>query len=78
VTFGQRWRRETHPYGGHPDGVFEIEAPDRTDACALVEAAIGSAAGMLYAKEDATLADYPLGILRVYDAELGKFVEVTT
>ena len=23
VTFGQRWRRETHPYGGHPDGVGE-------------------------------------------------------
>jgi len=76
VTFGQRWRRETHPYGGHPDGVFEIEAPDRTDACALVEAAIGFTWGELYTKEDVTLVYYPLGLLRVYDAKSGRFAEV--
>jgi hypothetical protein len=27
-TFGQRYKHEPHPKGGHPDGWFTIEAKD--------------------------------------------------
>ena len=32
VTFGDKYRREAHPYGGHPDGWFELEAESQGEA----------------------------------------------
>jgi hypothetical protein len=31
-TFGQKYRHEAHPRGGHPDGWFEVEAPSAAEA----------------------------------------------
>lgn len=32
ITFGQKYRTEEHPCGGHPDGYFRILAPSEEAA----------------------------------------------
>jgi hypothetical protein len=67
ITFGQKYRREKHPAGGHPDGWFEVEADDYEEACDKIWEAMGEKWSMMYHEEDfgpESRAYYPRGKLR--------------
>lgn len=48
VTFGQKYRYEPHPQGGHPDGYFVIEAVNEAEARAKAFATFGKAWANMY------------------------------
>lgn len=48
VTFGQKYRREPHPQGGHPDGYFLVEATNEDEARRKVFATLGKAWSNIY------------------------------
>ena len=57
VTFGQRFAREQHPLlpDAHPDGWYEMEAPDGTDPAevhALLRNLLGENWSMAYPPEN--------------------------
>lgn len=41
ITFGQKYRRQPHPKGGHPDGWFVVEADTKANAELIVKAELG-------------------------------------
>lgn len=62
-TFGQQYRHESHPQGGHPDGWFTVDAPDSNSARDLMFGTCGPRWAMQYDKEpDQDI--FPLGELR--------------
>lgn len=62
-TFGQKYRQEKHPQGGHPDGWFAIEAPTEEEARQRMEKWCGPKWAFSYdAVQDKSL--YPLGELK--------------
>lgn len=62
-TFGQKYRHEPHPEGGHPDGWFTIEADDLMSARVKMATLCGPKWAMSYDKEpDKNI--YPRGELR--------------
>jgi hypothetical protein len=66
VTFGQKYRREPHPYGGHPDGWFELEAESQGEAREKLCAVIGTTWAFIYTEpvfEDSK-GLYPRGLLK--------------
>lgn len=69
VTFGQRYRHEEHPAfpDANPDGWFEIEAPDISEARLAAHAFLTDAWSFIYSEEDfaTTRHLYPLGALAV-------------
>ena len=70
LTFGQKYRHEPHPLGGHPDGWFTITAPDKSHARELIFQLCGPQWAFLYSERefDAThRACYPLGELKLID-----------
>lgn len=62
-TFGQKYRMESHPQGGHPDGYFTIVAPDEEQAREAMFKECGPAWSHNYA-ERPSLDRYPRGELR--------------
>jgi len=64
ITFGQKYRREQHPAGGHPDGWFEVEADDRRQARAKIWEVCDEKWSMMYEENDFDRSYYPLGKLR--------------
>jgi len=63
VTFGQKYRQEPHPNGGHPDGWFEVEAESYSEARGKTANAIGNRWAFIYAEPVFDKALYPLGKL---------------
>lgn len=64
VTFGQKYRHENHPTGGHPDGWFRIIAEDAATAHDIAFQLIGEKWAMLY-DEKPSIALFPRGELKV-------------
>lgn len=64
ITFGQKYRREEHPAGGHPDGWFELEANNRAEARENVFAALDDKWSMMYDEKEFDPSYYPRGKLR--------------
>ena len=62
VTFGQRYQHEPHPFLGHPDGWFEIIAPDEEAARLLITSACGERWSFMY-DSAFNRSHYPLGCL---------------
>lgn len=50
-TFGQQYRQERHPAGGHPDGWFTIDAPDADSARTKMFEICGPKWAMQYDKQ---------------------------
>lgn len=69
VTFGQKWRRNKHPKGGHPDGWFAVKGRTVSEATALTNAFFGRDWASIYDPEsygEAYFNDfYPLRLLGV-------------
>lgn len=65
VTFGQKYRHETHPKldYAHPDGVVEIEAPNENTAFEWVVEALDVYWAALYPSEDFDFKYYPRGVI---------------
>lgn len=63
VTFGQKYRREEHPCGGHPDGWFELEAESQGEAREKANAAMGRTWAFIYAETIFDAEFYPKGKL---------------
>ncbi|UOK18418.1 hypothetical protein SEA_BRUHMOMENT_102 [Arthrobacter phage BruhMoment] len=65
VTFGVKYRHETHPYwaGAHPDGWLEVVAPDEEQARALVRSYIGNVYAFMYPADRFKRGWHPLGRL---------------
>lgn len=61
ITFGQKYRHEAHPLGGHPDGWFEVEAQTQGEAREKAYGAMGAAWSFIYAETVFTPELYPLG-----------------
>jgi len=65
-TFGQKYRNEEHPAGGHPDGWFTVKAIDEDDAWKKMMALCGPKWSMCYSVEpDKEL--FPRGELKVIE-----------
>lgn len=62
-TFGQQYRHEPHPAGGHPDGWFTIEAPGEGEAREKMFELCGPKWAMQY-DEQPDRSMYPRGELR--------------
>lgn len=67
VTFGVKYRHETHPKLGDvptlPNGYGVIEADDYAHACRLAHDVLGVYYCMVYLPGEAGLHHYPLGVL---------------
>lgn len=63
VTFGQKYRHEPHPQGGHPDGWFVVEADDKATAHDLAFQFLNEKWSFLYSKAEFDPTYYPLGEL---------------
>jgi hypothetical protein len=61
VTFGQKYRREPHPKGGHPDGWFMLIADSKDEAHAIVTREIGDQWSGLYSEREFDRSFYPRG-----------------
>lgn len=61
-TFGQRFRHDLHPQGGHPDGWFTVAAEDSHKARLKMIDACGAAWAMQYEQEPSRQL-FPLGEL---------------
>lgn len=66
VTFGQKYRRESHPKADyvHPDGYVTIEASDAGKAGDAAFKEFGNNWSHLYLKDQAKLDLYPRGELK--------------
>lgn len=64
-TFGQKYRRELHPLGIHPDGWVAIMADTETDAVAHMFRLCGEQWANVYDTEP-DMEFYPRGELRCY------------
>lgn len=49
VTFGQKYRGEKHPFGGHPDGYFRVAAFDIAEARDFIILCVGMQWSNIYA-----------------------------
>lgn len=68
-TFGQKYRHEPHPQGGHPDGWFTIESEDEE----LARQKMVELCGLHWATSYTTPPNpsyYPRGELRKFEAEI--------
>jgi hypothetical protein len=64
ITFGQKYRFEPHPQGGHPDGYFTVQAKNEDKARHLVYNTLGVAwAGIYSSLEDLGPEYYPKGCI---------------
>ena len=61
-TFGQQYRYDPHPAGGHPDGWFAVEAKDSNQAREKMFGWCGPQWAMQY-DEEPSYSMYPLGEL---------------
>ena len=61
LTFGQQYRQERHPFGGHPDGWFEVEAESEDQAREKIFEAMGPRWSFLYNEDDFTADYFPRG-----------------
>lgn len=66
VTFGQKYRHEPHPQGGHPDGWVEIHARTEDQARELAFKYMGNNWGFMYSNPLDTNM-YPLGCLKIIE-----------
>lgn len=62
-TFGQKYRHETHPNGGHPDGWFAVQAANSEEARSKMFAECGVLWAMQYDEQPST-DTFPRGELR--------------
>jgi hypothetical protein len=63
VTFGQKYRDEPHPQGGHPDGYFVIEAGGEDEARAKAWRQFDNKWCMIYEEAEFDKSMYPKGDL---------------
>jgi hypothetical protein len=64
LTVGQKYRRETHPSGLHPDGWVEIEARTQDEAHEIAVKTFGERWSSLYPEEKFLSYLYPIGCVR--------------
>lgn len=62
-TFGQKYRQESHPAGGHPDGWFTVNAKDSQEAREKMVATAGIMWAAQYDKEP-DIKVFPKGEIR--------------
>lgn len=62
ITFGQKYRHEPHPLGGHPDGWIEVHAEYEVEARQMIHKLCGSKWAFIYNKQP-DIAIYPRGCL---------------
>lgn len=65
VTFGQKYRHEPHPKGGHPDGYFTIVTFNKERATDIAFDVLGEQWAFLYEPDKFDAAFYPRGCLAV-------------
>lgn len=61
ITFGQRWRRDPHPMGGHPDGWFSVKADDMEAAIKKAYEFFGIQWSNIYSEDEMSMELYPKG-----------------
>lgn len=69
VTFGQKYRREDHPQGGHPDGYATIHAPSYETARETAFKHLGSTWAFIYEADELNHEDYERGELMTFSYE---------
>ena len=67
ITFGQRYRREIHPHGGHPDGWVRVLAETYEQAQEKAMAKFGPLWANLYEADDFDKSFHPKGELGVIE-----------
>lgn len=65
ITFGQKYRRETHPsgYDISPDGVVQVVAPNYETARDIAVKSFGQEWSFIYPERHAEMDYYPLGVI---------------
>ena len=65
ITFGQKYRRETHPsgYDISPDGVVQVVAPNYETARDIAVKSFGDQWSFIYPESHAEMDYYPLGVI---------------
>lgn len=65
ITFGQKYRRETHPsgYDISPDGVVQVVAPNYETARDIAVKTFGDQWSFIYPERHAEMDYYPLGVI---------------
>lgn len=69
ITFGQKFRRERHPYGCHPDGWSEVQATSLENALAAIRHRYGDAYSNVYehgSEDYPTTELYPRGLIEKF------------
>jgi hypothetical protein len=61
ITFGQKYRFQDHPQGGHPDGWFEVTAESEAAAREKVFAVLGQTWAFIYDENEFDQTFYPKG-----------------
>lgn len=67
ITFGQRYRREIHPHGGHPDGWVRVRANSFAEACDKAMAKFGPLWAQAYEEDRFEKSLFPKGELGVIE-----------
>jgi hypothetical protein len=67
ITFGQKYRHEEHPQGGHPDGWFEVNAPDIATVREKAFNAFKNHWAFIYTETEFDPSYHPLGKLGEID-----------
>lgn len=65
ITFGQKYRRETHPsgYDISPDGVIQVVAPNYETARDIAVKSFGQEWSFIYPERYTEMDYYPLGVI---------------
>lgn len=61
ITFGQKYRYEPHPHGGHPDGWFEVEAESAGEARNKVFLLLKNQWSFMYSEDEFEPKHFPKG-----------------
>lgn len=69
VTFGQQYRHENHPKGGHPDGWFRFTGSKSAPVYRLIAKELGNKFCRVLDEKDFDKSFYPRGELKVFHAD---------
>ena len=69
ITFGQQYRYEEHPTGGHPDGWFLIRAENESEAREAVFNLIDDKWAFIYSEERFNKSYFPGGCIKTIEVE---------
>lgn len=72
ITFGQKYRNEKHPGGGHPDGWVTVYANSMGEARALISNVLGIQWAFIYDETDFKADHFSKGELYAIHMEGGE------